>query len=544
MPEYLAPGVYMEEIEVGAQPIEGVGTSTAGFLGMTERGPAVPTLVTSYEQFRRRFGEPVEGSYMAHAVDGFFRNGGQRCYIARTVGRNSRAAAEKIQPLEFTALGEGEWGNRVAVKVSNKENPRDPSDKTRFSVLVGLIPAELAAGNVPASGADPSTGGATLQAKASGEVPSDTALADAAQKAGFAEFFDDLSVDPKSPDFVETRINARSNLVTVTCTPPASGEVARRPKEAPFVFLARGNDDELTVSAFEGGIGGDGVKTGLAGIGDVDEVAILYAPDLHCLAEEAERADLAGKLIDQCELLKDRFLILDSQKGQYEIDSLQAGIGQSPRDTKYAAIYFPWIQIMDPATRRLVSVPPGGHVAGVYARTDVERGVHKAPANAVLRGALDLDYSVSKGEQEILNPRGINCIRGFRGQGIRIWGARTVSSDSLWKYINVRRLFMFLEESIADGTRWAVFEPNDQRLWARIRQSVTEFLTRVWHDGALFGTTADQAFFVRCDQTTMTQDDIDNGRLIVLIGVAPVKPAEFVVFRIAQWRGGSAATEG
>ncbi|MDH4100239.1 MAG: phage tail sheath subtilisin-like domain-containing protein, partial [Nitrospirota bacterium] len=172
-------------------------------------------------------------------------------------------------------------------------------------------------------------------------------------------------------------------------------------------------------------------------------------------------------------------------------------------------------------------------------RSDQERGVHKAPANETVRGAIDLEFNITKGEQDILNPRHINCIRTFPGRGILVWGARTMVLDALWKYVNVRRLFIYLEESIDEGTQWVVFEPNDEKLWARVKQSITEFLTRVWKDGALMGKTVEEAFFVKCDRTTMTQDDIDNGRLICVIGVAPVKPAEFVIFRIAQWTGGA-----
>ena len=182
-------------------------------------------------------------------------------------------------------------------------------------------------------------------------------------------------------------------------------------------------------------------------------------------------------------------------------------------------------------------------MAGIYARSDTERGVHKAPANEVVRGAKKLEFLITKGEHDLLNPRGVNVIRFFPGRGIRVWGARTLSSNTLWKYINVRRLFIYIEESIEEGTQWVVFEPNNEKLWARVRATITQFLTRVWRDGALMGTKAEEAFFVKCDRSTMTQDDIDNGRLICVIGIAPVKPAEFVIFRIAQWAGGSAVTE-
>ena len=203
-------------------------------------------------------------------------------------------------------------------------------------------------------------------------------------------------------------------------------------------------------------------------------------------------------------------------------------------DTKYAALYYPWVEVRDPSVKRNVMVGPSGHMAGLYARVDVERGVHKAPANEVIRGITKIAQDVTKREQDMLNPKGINALRAFPGRGNRVWGARTISSDSSWKYINVRRLFIFVEESIDEGTQWVVFEPNDEPLWARVRQTITNFLTSVWRTGALQGTKADEAFFVKCDRSTMTQDDIDNGRLICVIGIAPVKPAEFVIFRIQQ----------
>jgi len=208
---------------------------------------------------------------------------------------------------------------------------------------------------------------------------------------------------------------------------------------------------------------------------------------------------------------------------------------ETPVDSSYAGYYYPWIEVSDPHTNRQKLVPPGGHVAGIIARSDATHGVHAAPANEPVRGAVSLQHEITKDEQDILNPKGINCLRSFQGRGIQLWGARTTSSDPSWKYINVRRLFLYVEQSIEEGTEWAVFESNDKDLWARVRQSVENFLTTVWRDGGLQGSTADEAFYVKCGEETMTQDDIDNGRLIVEIGISPVKPAEFVVFRIGQW---------
>jgi hypothetical protein len=305
--------------------------------------------------------------------------------------------------------------------------------------------------------------------------------------------------------------------------------------------LIGGNDGTLPVDVVDyqqgnGSLDPSG-RQALLALNDIDEVAILYAPDASGVDE-----NLPGVLIGACEKLKDRFAVIDGPESVSDVSDAAL----SPRDTlgtMYAAYYYPWIKVYNPLTKLYKTVPPGGHVAGIYARSDIERGVHKAPANEKVKGVKDLKFNIGKGEQDILNPRGVNCIRAFSGRGIRVWGARTLSSNSLWKYINVRRLFIFLEESIEKGTQWVVFEPNDQKLWARVKQTVTQFLTGVWRTGALFGSTPEEAFFVKCDQSTMTQDDIDNGRLIIIIGVAPVKPAEFVIFRIAQWQGGSAATE-
>jgi uncharacterized protein len=284
------------------------------------------------------------------------------------------------------------------------------------------------------------------------------------------------------------------------------------------------NLNGLTVDDFVGVDGGSGARTGIEALQDIDEISICLAPGMWS-------STVHSALIQHCEILKDRFAILDPQ------DNLSIeGIREVREviDTKYAAIYYPWIEVRNPSVRRNEEIAPSGHLAGIYARVDVERGVHKAPANEVIRGITRIAQDVSKREQDMLNPKGINALRLFPGRGNRVWGARTLSSDSSWKYINVRRLFLFVEESIDEGTQWVVFEPNDEPLWARVRQTVSNFLTTVWRSGALQGTKPDEAFFVRCDRSTMTQDDIDNGRLIVLVGIAPVKPAEFVIFRIQQ----------
>ena len=236
-------------------------------------------------------------------------------------------------------------------------------------------------------------------------------------------------------------------------------------------------------------------------------------------------------MITHCENNRFRFAVLDAAQAQGNIANIDP---RSDRSTQYAAFYYPWVSISDPLTGQRMQVPPGGAVCGIYARSDNTRGVFKSPANEIVRGAMDLEYDINHDAQGILNPRGVNVIRRFPGRGIRVWGARTLSADPLWKYVSVRRLFIFLEHSIYNSTQWVVFEPNDSRLWARVQQTITLFLRTQWRNGALMGTKEEEAFQINVGRDTMTADDILNGRLIVEIGIAPVRPAEFVIFRIYQ----------
>jgi phage tail sheath protein FI len=286
-----------------------------------------------------------------------------------------------------------------------------------------------------------------------------------------------------------------------------------------------------TDSLYIGKDNGPGARTGLKCFEEIDEISLVAAPGQVSPAVQ-------DALLTHCETRKDRFAILDCP------EVMQGGVDKlvRPRDSKYGGYYFPWIQVYDPE-RGNVFVPPSGHCAGIYARTDNERGVHKAPANEIVRGALGLRYNVSKGEQDILNPKGINCIRVMQGGGIRVWGARTLSTDPSWRYINVRRLFIMVETSIERATQWVVFEPNDHKLWKRVTRTISSFLTLVWRNGALMGETPEKAFYVKCDEETNPPEVIDVGQLIVEIGLAPVKPAEFVIFRIGQMPAGGGVEE-
>ncbi len=511
MPEYLSPGVYMEEFEVGARPIEGVSTSTAGFIGEAERGQTTPRLVTSWTEYQRRFGSCFgKTKYLPYAVQGFFDNGGKRCYIGRIVKTEARKATCSIgENLTIEAIGEGEWGNRIFVVVKASE------DSTEEIKLFNL--------------------GVHYWKKIKPENPDDPGVKNVRkdQKVPtISEVFENLSVDEDLPDFYEKRVNGKSNLLKFVENDEG---VSVNVPENITVFLDEGTDtdgDLLIQDYTRTETANEKERKGLTAFAAIDEIAILYSPNA---IEEVVKA-----IVGQCESLKDRFAIIDSQSDLADPSELRP---RNKYPTQYAGFYYPWLQMNDSVSGLKRKVPPGGHIAGIYARSDVERGVHKAPANEVIKNVSGLEFQITTGEQDILNPRGVNVIRAFGGRGIRVWGARTLSSNTLWKYINVRRLFIYIEESIEEGIQWVVFEPNDERLWGRIRATITQFLTGVWRNQALMGKTVDEAFFVNCDRSTMTQDDIDNGRLICIIGIAPVKPAEFVIFRIAQWTGGSSVTE-
>lgn len=508
MPEYLHPGVYVEEIERGPKPIEGVPTSTAAFIGETERGPTKPRLVTSYKDYVRWFGGVFGATkFMPYAVTGFFENGGKRLYVCR-VTDDAATAAEAAFGASFIvrAVGPGLWGKRIYAKVDDSTTLKPGPNNTMVPVGFMLRLAYYAT---------PPVGNPLDWFNSPAKPPFPSA----------AETFDDLDMDEQSPNYWYKRVHDNSALADLVFTGQGSAPPAKQ-----FAQLAANGADGaavLDVADFEGRVQLPQRATpqGLAAL-ELDpyrEVALVYAPGAPLLVNKA--------VITHCENLKYRFAVVDSEKS---VDVTNFQPRGAIQDSKYAALYYPWIAISDPSTGARKEVPPGGHVLGVYARTDAERGVFKAPANEILRGVIELLADINDGTQDVLNPRGVNAIRQFPERGIRVWGARTLTSDALWKYVSVRRLFIFLERSIYEGTQWVVFEPNDDRLWARVIDTIRLFLRTQWRLGALFGRTEQESFFITCDRTTMTQDDILNGRLICEIGIAPVRPAEFVIFRIFQ----------
>jgi phage tail sheath protein FI len=564
MPEYLAPGVYIEELNTGPVPIEGVSTSTAGFVGQTERGPVQPTLVTSFGEYQRWFGgflpDPSNSaiSFLPFAAKGFFDNGGQRLFIARAHATGIASGSQKAEPatlslagtalssppnedLTLKAIGPGQWGQRIFARVqdSTLRGPVPPSSLPGTQgPPIGFRLTLLYYQTMPPS--SPFVDPTNQQNRA------DPNVSENVREPSVVEDYDNLRIDPNSQDYALKVINAASQLVHIPDPQPRSAYVrppnttVTAPDGGFIPFATNTGIDGTTPLTADDYIGdhNDGIpandRVGLVGLETISDISLVCVPD------EVNLPDITDEIVNQCHRSRYRFAILQVPGGQGNVNNLPAR-----RDTSYAAIYYPWVRVLNPATLDYPKIPPGGHVAGIYAATDINRGVHKAPANVEVAGIVTrdidsqrkpLEFLLTKGQQDILNPRGVNVIRDFRsdGRGIRVWGARTTSTDTQWKYINVRRLFIFVEASIDRGTQWVVFEPNDEPTWARVRRSITNFLGTVWRNGALMGATQEEAFFVKCDRTTMTQDDIDNGRLICYIGIAPVKPAEFVIFRISQ----------
>jgi uncharacterized protein len=598
MPEYLAPGVYVEEVSFRSKSIEGVPTSTTGFAGMTRYGPvrmlpdgpatSEPRLVTSFTEFEHVYGgleklKLSDGServpYLAHAARAFFLNGGKRLYVSRCYapagGGDGTAFLTQMlgaTPATWRARWPGLFGNvfvtvvqKRSGNVLNTSGTTPVAKQVRTGSIVDINGA-LYSVAVAQDGTQTFTdAGSGTHALVAGDVVSvvevDVTVSVNRERL---DFYPELSFYPEHTRYIGRILQkddpADENAVVYLAWDPTAANATEAQKLAAALTLAAG----LTGGRLDGGNDGvliqaaelkgeeadpDDVKkkaTGLEALAEVDDIAIVAAPDASTLANSGE-VDLATQyLIAHAENARYRIAVVDGppESSMNEIREFRGKF-----DSKYAALYHPWIVTLDPLERaaqgappRKLPLPPSGFVSGIYARTDIERGVHKAPANEIVRGLTEFEVNINKPRQDVLNPEGINALRFFPGRGSRVWGARTMSSDPEWKYVNVRRLFIYLEHSIDKATQWAVFEPNNERLWANIRRSVEDFLLVQWRNGALLGEKPEKAYFVRCDRTTMTQNDLDNGRMICLIGVSPTKPAEFVIFRIGQWTGDAVTT--
>jgi phage tail sheath protein FI len=522
MPNYLSPGVYVEEVEAAARPIEGVGTAVAAFVGLTAEGPMnEPVLVTNWTQFTSTFGEPVPGTYLGQAVHGYFMNGGGQAYVVRVGGPNgAQPSTNGHKPAALTG--------RIATAELKAR-----ADETRPA----YVARALTAGDSPVS---------VEITDAPEGAPEDTFKV-VVRSGDIEEVFDSVSTRRGRTNVV-TAVNQMSKLIQLE---EVSGQLPdRRPANSVVTLAADPTPidgaEDSSVARPDDYVGSAADRTGFGGLEAIDGITMVCVPDLMA-AYQAGAIDADGvhavqnAMIAHCELMGDRMAILDAPPDLMPQQVHDWRVNTVGHDSKFAALYYPWLKVVNPTDGKTQLIPPSGHMAGIWARNDVTRGVHKAPANEVIRGVIGVANSITRAEHDLLNPAGINCIRAFPGRGVRVWGARTLSSDPSWRYINVRRLYNYVESSLRSGTQWVVFEPNDKDLWQRLIRTIRAFLYRVWLDGGLFGDTVDQAFYVKCDDETNPSETIEAGQLICEIGLAVVKPAEFVVFRLAQTPAGVGA---
>jgi uncharacterized protein len=647
MPEYLAPGVYVEETSFRAKSIEGVSTTTTGFIGPTRYGPIdiEPDIITSLVEFERTYGgkerlqfvneddDSVDevDNYMWHAARAFFEEGGKRLYVSRVY--TVREASPNSDGCSGAMLGDSPPGLRVRARFPGRAgdarviftfgvgqnvlidvNPTDPgpnpgvrglrhrdvvmiadrtspdtAPETVRGFYVALRSEETGDWSFSRSGFLEDSPPGTVLALDSLD-PGETAVRVVTVSVSIDPFVSiafpyselDLPLDPehrrsdtpdslfdafadhkRDPDVLNPKVI--SNLARARTVPivienldgftdgvavlraffAVNAELegnlgtlgSSTASRSHTMTLTGGNDGmRPQAAAYSGGVDPNDLKTGLAQFEDLEDISIVAAPGSTFRYETDQyrphAQTIMRELINHAQKMRYRIAVLDSGDNQ-TIGQVRAMRAQL--DSTYAALYYPWVRVLDPLSQREIHMPPSGFVSGIYARNDINRAVYKAPANEVVNLALGFERFLNKSQQEVLNPEGVNCFRFFEGRGMRLWGARTISSDPEWKYVNLRRYFAYLERSIDKGTQWAVFEPNGPQLWANVRRTIEDFLLNEWQNGALLGDKPDKAYFVKCDRSTMSQNDLDNGRLICLIGVAPLRPAEFVIFRIGQW---------
>ena len=656
MPEYLAPGVYVEEVSYRSSSIEGVSTTTTGFIGPARSGPAwvvggspppTPDVLTSLSDFEATFGDgqplafddeqgSTQTNFLWHAARAFFTEGGQRLYVVRVYRANDPDTAFAMWPPFGQTPPGGTLDNLLTVKARWPGGPGAAGQvQVSYTLTIGQN-VLTTKGGVPAVGGlvdsdvvwigrghptgtagsatyrgdfylaqsllDPVSQQTTWQFQPNRKgsplnpLRQLTGLVPPTSTRSPLDTYDEvrpvtLTVtfypsDPTAPSQVwsglvldpsHQRAGAPDSVTALFAQDPSNESLARTLPITIFPGvniqdgldvlqalglansalnattwnegdnLARtytfpldgGSDGNAPKSGDYGGFEGtaaDGrpYKTGLMAFEDIEEISIVAAPGstFNFANKQDDVMETINLLIAHAQNMKYRIAVLDCGDKMAVADVL-AMRGQL--DSTYGEFYYPWVKIVDPITSNDLNLPPSGFVAGIYARNDINRSVSKAPANEVVTLAVGFETLVNKGQQEVLNPAGVNCFRFFEGRGYRLWGARLISSDPEWKYVNLRRYFAYLERSIDVGTQFAVFEPNGPPLWTNIRRTISDFLFSEYQAGNLLGDSAAQAFFVRCDRTTMTQNDLDNGRMVCLIGVSPVYPAEFVIFRIGQW---------
>ena len=567
--DYFAPGVYVEEVDRGSRPIEGLPTAIAGFVGFTEdvrNGAELfrPMMVTTWNQYLEYFGRPNSdgftnfGAYLPFSVYGWFLNGGGRCWIT-SIG--TRLPGTPAPDITESGTNLNNRRNRPTLRFSISSNAAsylgEGTNGTRASalqvqVLNGFPKPAIAASASSDNGDGETTTVVTTTAINTGEFFT------VVVRRGDEELerFDHLTMNPQVSsevaDYVVTALE-ESQFVVATDLANTGSILARRPANGVYEIsppLVVSTQEELPQHLE--GAGND--RTGIRGLFEIDEVTVVACPDLMRVYEAGlmdidQVHSVMDLMLGMCESAAagdipnppNRMIVFDPPPDRVNPQDVSNWLANEfNRRSQFAALYYPWIEVPNPRNGgRPITVPPCGHIMGVWARTDETRGVYKAPANEVPRGVTGLAYSCNFREQEQLNPLGINCLRPFPNRGIRIWGARTLVEPDIteWRYINVRRLMSYIEKSIEVGTQWVVFEPNDEDLWQRVKRVVSNFLTDLWRQGALMGSSPEQAFYVKCDGDLNTPDTMILGRLYIEVGIAPVRPAEFVIFRVSQWSG-------
>ena len=597
MPQYFTPGLYYEEVDTGSNRIPNIRTDIPGFVGIAEKGPLnIAVRLTSFKQFNSIFGNFILQGYLAYAVNGFFENGGDICYVVRVADLNNAKIAEldlknngSIITLKLFALNEGQWGNNIKVSLFNSSivsavTIGNTANSSKLNSVRGFEKGSYVKffqnGLPEYYDYVELLDNINKQMFWSGAIPLYFNLSEPIFLTSLEfslifiyrnetkEIFSNLSMNPDHSRYVNNIINGKSNLVITETLLPDLPDPDKLNKGLDYLKNGKDGIAKLKVDDFTGEANYS-KKIGLKCFEEVDEISMVSIPDIMIQPvnimqsppkildpcsppdtsadgykppefesppdfslDDIERMQTA--MIDHCEKLKDRVAILDSP---IDFNISEILDWRQKYYSQYAALYYPWIIVNDPLmingniTR---IIPPSGHIAGVFARTDLTKGVYKAPANEEILEAVDTSLNLIDSEQDLLNPESINCLRVHPGKGIIIWGARTLSSDPIWRFINIRRLLIMIEESVEESMQWAVFEPNNIFLRNGIRVAVSTFLEELWHGGALAGKTSDEAFFVKCDDGNNPQSVIDAGQLITDVGVAPAIPAEFIVFRIGK----------
>lgn len=555
MAKYLAPGAYVEEYERSSTQLSGVDTGVAGFVGMTQRGTTTgaSVLITSYGKFQHVYGtylsERTHGAYryLPTSVEHFFANGGRSCYISRVIPEDAAAAKAKAGLLHIRAADEGAYGNDIVLHIEPTVNRKlQLIEKVSELVYTANLAAGLEVGCIVKIGGEynriedisdnqitfarPFTGEVTDSDSSPEKVLCTVEMTIRIQYDIEEEVYEHVNLNAASANYIGVRLE-KSALVKIQAAPfteirePAEAIIEGGTGEITLNGGSDGSMERVTAATFIGEDKGPGKRTGIQAFLDNTVVSALAVPGI-------TMPEVVVALTAHCEKMRSCLAVIDMP---YELSDIQAlSDYRKIVDSSYAAMYHPWIDAYDCILKKNAYYPPSGAVAGVYAKTDICRGVNKAPANEPIACCTGLSVNFSEEQGHFLCSIGVNPIRCMRGMGNRIWGARTTSSDAVFRYINNRRFLIYVEKSIKADLSWVMFEQNDLALWARVNASLSAFLRTLWKNKMLAGDTPEQSYFVEVGTTTMTQDDICSGRLICKIGLAVTRPEEFVTFCVTQ----------